>query len=1079
VSIGSGLEALGQGVDAIAEQLATAKGEQDGSKPQFQLGPDGKPQLIQPDNFIMGRAGQAYLHAYTAGSLAVGQNSVNETTNDLRARFKDDPQGFAQAVGAQSDALKQTYPGSLGIALAQHSADLGSRYFIGMTEAQRTQVEQNGFAAARQRATDIGNLVENSAAQYTTDSPAFLKDPTDVTGKAALEYKNWLQVLVDNPRSNFTQEEADSAYNSLIQRSQDAWAIGRVKSIRDMPGGGIDKAAEWLQNNVAGPGSIIPLAQRQGLYNQGVAQLQSLTESQQAQKNASQADVQAIMQKAATGQNAVTPAEWDATINKARESYNAEGASQLQTWRLAADTHKPFMALSPTAAASAIMGPQPQAAAAQAQTFFTSRGWTPEQAAGIVGNLIHESGGKLDPNARAKGDGSDGSDSIGIGQWNQDRATALQQFAASKGKPWNDYQTQLEFVDHELNGSEALAGGMIRSAKDVQGATGAMLGYERPQGYKAGGNPEAALGWQSRLNYANAVMGDGAAAGPNSPVPYTQQELRDHPGLLAASYRIAQSDQTKNNNYFRQQAQIISEGIPVGVMPSVDHMARLKQIAMSNPDELAPTWAKIEAQVQAHPLAVVAAGMPDGGASFLSAVDERARTSGDLGAIEFSKAAHAQVTGLQRQLADDPHGYAARADVRWTSPVTPLQAIADPSMIAPANPGNSVLSTGSDPTKFGAAPVPPTTPTGALQSVITTRRDSAFQIAQRTGQDPASLLYSKGDVAQLTDALQRSDGQAAGMLLRGLAGNLKPDEMAALAANPDFSGAVVGLTRSGDVDKTTAAFSFLDAQRQDNRPAFLKNYPGVETRLQQYQSDLAYKTPEETVKRLNQADDPAAAAAMETRGKAADKELESITADRVLRKIAPGALGGWIPFTGPGAPVSNDMNASSDAMRAEWANQYRDLRANGLDQAGADAGATERLRKVWSPSDTNGGRLMRFAPEAFYPKDATGSQKYIGQQLAQDVQDTTKAHGIDLAPNAEHALVADQTTEQDIANHRPPSYKVVLTDVDGRAHLLEQRPGVALRFRADASDILPGGGADQARMLRRAQSAQNMGMGPQ
>ena len=293
------------------------------------------------------------------------------------------------------------------------------------------------------------------------------------------------------------------------------------------------------------------------------------------------------------------------------------------------------------------------------------------------------------------------------------------------------------------------------------------------------------------------------------------------------------------------------------------------------------------------------------------------------------------------------------------------------------------------------------------------------------------------------------------MLLRGLSGTLRPEEMQALAANKDFSGAVVGLTRSGDPDKVGAAYGFLDKQWRENRPAFLKDYPGVETPMQTYQSDIAYKSSADAIKNLQRADDPAMAAAMETRGKTADKELESITADKVLRKIAPGALGGWIPFTGPGAPVSSDANASADAMRAEWASQYRDLRANGLDQAGAEAGATERLRKVWSPSDTNGGRVMRYAPEAFYPKDASGGRKYIADQLSQDVQDAAKAIGIDLAPGAEHALVANQTTEQDIASRRPPSYKVIVTDIDGRAHLLEQRPGVALRFRADASNFFP------------------------
>lgn len=55
---------------------------------------------------------------------------------------------------------------------------------------------------------------------------------------------------------------------------------------------------------------------------------------------------------------------------------------------------------------------------------------TPVQAAGVVGNLMQES--SMNTGARNRGDGSDGSDSIGIGQWNGGRAKALRAFAADR-----------------------------------------------------------------------------------------------------------------------------------------------------------------------------------------------------------------------------------------------------------------------------------------------------------------------------------------------------------------------------------------------------------------------------------------------------------------------------------------------------------------------------------------------------------------------------------------------------------------------------------------------------------------------
>ena len=60
-----------------------------------------------------------------------------------------------------------------------------------------------------------------------------------------------------------------------------------------------------------------------------------------------------------------------------------------------------------------------------AYSYFRSQGWSPAQASGIVGNLMAESGVQLNPNSRNPGDGTDGSDSIGIAQWNSSRAQNL------------------------------------------------------------------------------------------------------------------------------------------------------------------------------------------------------------------------------------------------------------------------------------------------------------------------------------------------------------------------------------------------------------------------------------------------------------------------------------------------------------------------------------------------------------------------------------------------------------------------------------------------------------------------------
>lgn len=108
-----------------------------------------------------------------------------------------------------------------------------------------------------------------------------------------------------------------------------------------------------------------------------------------------------------------------------------------------------------------------------AMQYFMSQEWTREQAAGIVGNLQAESGPNLNPNAIGENDVRPGVHSYGIAQWNRGRWAGLQSFAQNKGKPWNDFQTQLEYVQHELNTSHKRVADQLRNISDA--ATAANL----------------------------------------------------------------------------------------------------------------------------------------------------------------------------------------------------------------------------------------------------------------------------------------------------------------------------------------------------------------------------------------------------------------------------------------------------------------------------------------------------------------------------------------------------------------------------------------------------------------------------
>jgi hypothetical protein len=105
--------------------------------------------------------------------------------------------------------------------------------------------------------------------------------------------------------------------------------------------------------------------------------------------------------------------------------------------------------------------------------YFKDRGFTDNQAAAWVGNFFQESG--LDPGAIQSG-----GPGRGLAQWGGGRFTALQNFAAQRGTPWQNMQTQLDFVWHELQGTEGSAFRSIKAARSLQQAVDAIgQDYER------------------------------------------------------------------------------------------------------------------------------------------------------------------------------------------------------------------------------------------------------------------------------------------------------------------------------------------------------------------------------------------------------------------------------------------------------------------------------------------------------------------------------------------------------------------------------------------------------------------------
>jgi len=92
--------------------------------------------------------------------------------------------------------------------------------------------------------------------------------------------------------------------------------------------------------------------------------------------------------------------------------------------------------------------------------------------AGLVGNLMQESGTDINPAAVG-----DNGNAFGAGQWNGPRMVAYKAFAKERGVDPTDYDTQIDFLLHEGKTTERAAWNAIMAAQTPQEA--ARIASER------------------------------------------------------------------------------------------------------------------------------------------------------------------------------------------------------------------------------------------------------------------------------------------------------------------------------------------------------------------------------------------------------------------------------------------------------------------------------------------------------------------------------------------------------------------------------------------------------------------------
>lgn len=207
------------------------------------------------------------------------------------------------------------------------------------------------------------------------------------------------------------------------------------------------------------------------------------------------------------------PRQYEEALGKLRPALQADHAAQAGK----------------AAVAIALAGTNNTLAAHQTMTSF---GWTPEQAAGIVGNFVHES------NVNPHGPDGDSGAAQGIAQWHADRRADFEQWA---GKPFSQstLADQLAFANYELTqGKYKSVGDQLRGATSVEDATRIILqGYERPAPQN-----QTPVALAQRVKEAQGVL----AGSTNSTTggAMTSDQLQAHLAPV-----LAQADQMAERDY--------------------------------------------------------------------------------------------------------------------------------------------------------------------------------------------------------------------------------------------------------------------------------------------------------------------------------------------------------------------------------------------------------------------------------------------------------------------------------------------------------------------------------------------------
>lgn len=982
-------------LEKVAVPLAEQAANQAVARQRVTLNADGSVNVENPASapLIFGEAGEAYHRAALAGTVAQYDNALSESFADMHAKHSTDPQAFKAASDAYLNSVVTNAPPMMQAAVKREGLQLQSQHFAAITDRAANLDIANRKATILAQIDNLKDTAIGLARQDGVDTPEFQK----VVGKLNAAY----DALGSNPLFRIPQEQIDIEKNNTAALLQGESLVAHVDST--FAKNGKAAAQQILQTQVLNNPNLRE-TDRTRLYTQGLSRLQYLSGDAKATVDANRAIVSEMEKSLADGKLSAEDPAVGMAIQRSQQIGDIESTQRL-TAAAAVQQHLRAVNPLPDAMKSEALGVPGASGNAPVNQSIPREGRALLQRIGATESAnrydVRYGGARFfdfsdHPNIAVPiTSGPDvGKTSTAAGYYqflNSTWQAEKQKLGLSDFSPANQDTAAWDLAQTEYKnktGRDLL--GDLKAGKSIDsilpslsGQWSSLPGGRQPAGYLA----------------PSANGGPGFAAA----------DVQRNPFLLSAYVRTLAADPELRIQSAKQTAASVNKALDNGFLPAASAVAEVNQAAQLYPQKMGPIADEMNGRLIGQKIAQ----LPEEQRAQLIQFYKDATNGQDAHQINLASAALAQVERQEQNMRDHPLAEAANRG--WTQQPLPIDPD-KPDSIAPALAQRAQLSA-----RIGALNHTPNPP-----------------------------LLDKDDMPKLQTALQSQGGA---QVLGSIAQALKPDEMQTLLKQEPFRNAVTAMSRSGDPVKMNAAYSFMDSLQRQNPLQFDAQFPDGLKDLRAWQSSLAFYPPDVAAKRLLQAYDPAHAAGLQAADKVADKALESVSPAKVVAKFSTG----WGPFgTSAGVPVSTEAGIAAGALKADYDKNYRDGFAATGDASAADNFAMEKLRLKYDLSPTNGGRVMAYPPERYYPQ-IDGSHEWMTQQLDDAV---AKQFSVKNTPpnleeafagaveptatlmderspaerqyNARRALVADETTERDIANGRPPSYQVILQEPNGR-----------------------------------------------